>query len=228
MTIRVKVCCIASVAEAELAVRQGAAALGLVSAMPSGPGPIPEERIAEIARMVPPGVAAFLLTSRVDPAEIAEQQRRCGTGVLQLVDRLEPPAHGELRRRLPGVKLVQVVHVTGPEALDYALLVAPGVDALLLDSGRPDGKVRELGGTGRTHDWRVSRRVVEEAGVPVFLAGGLHAGNVARAVQEVGPFGVDLCSGVRTGGALDAGKLRAFMDAVRTVAQGTPEGSSPL
>lgn len=228
MTVRVKVCCIANPEEAALAVRHGASALGLVSAMPSGPGPIPEDRIAEIARGVPPGVATFLLTSHTDPEEIAEQHARCRTQVVQLVDRLEPEAHEELRRALPGVGIVQVVHVTGAEAVEGARTAAPSVDALLLDSGRPDAAVRELGGTGRVHDWDLSRRIVEEVDRPVYLAGGLDADNVTRAIREVRPFGVDLCSGLRTDGALDESRLRAFMGAVRGAGGGTRDGASAL
>ncbi len=89
-------------------------------------------------------------------------------------------------------------------------------NAILLDSGRPNAAVPELGGTGRVHDWMVSRRVVEAVDVPVFLAGGLRAGTVAEAVAAVGPFGVDVCSGVRTNGRLDAGKLEAFVHALQS------------
>ena len=117
---------------------------------------------------------------------------------------------------MPGVSLVQVVHVTGKRALDEVRAAAPHVDAVLLDSGRPEAAVKELGGTGRAHDWTLSRRIVETAGVPVFLAGGLNAENVGEAIAAVGPFAVDLCSGVRSQGALDEAKLRRFVDAVAT------------
>lgn len=213
--IRIKVCCIASVAEARTAVRLGADALGLVSAMPSGPGVIAEGRIAEIADHAPPSVATFLLTSRQDATSVIDQQRRCRTNTLQLVDRMEPGAHADLRAALPGIALVQVIHVEGEASVAEALAAAPAVDALLLDSGRPNAAQRELGGTGRTHDWSLSRRIVEAAPVPVFLAGGLGPDNVAEAIRAVRPFGVDLCSGVRTEGALDADKLARFVAAVR-------------
>jgi phosphoribosylanthranilate isomerase len=207
---RVKVCCIASVEEARAAVACGASAVGLVSEMPSGPGVIAEELIAEIVARVPPPVATFLLTCKQDAASIVEQQRRCRTNTLQLCDRVPLEVYGELRAELPGVSLVQVVHVTGEESFAEALGVARHVDALLLDSGNQSLAVKELGGTGRTHDWRVSRRVVESSPVPVFLAGGLRPENVAGAVEAVGPFGLDVCSGVRSGGRLDAEKLKRF------------------
>jgi phosphoribosylanthranilate isomerase len=212
---RIKICCMQSAAEVALAVRHGAAAVGFVSAMPSGPGPIPEPLIAELVPLVPPGIASFLLTSRRDAAGIADQVRRLRPSTVQIVDRPEAGCWAALREALPGTTLVQVVHVTGPGALEEALAAAPHVDALLLDSGDPTGAVKQLGGTGRTHDWAVSRRVVAEAGVPVWLAGGLTAANVAAAIAAVRPHGVDVCSGVRTGGLLEEGKLAPFVAAVR-------------
>ena len=193
-----------------MAVECGASAVGLVSAMPSGPGPIAEELITEIAARVPPGVATFLLTCGQDAASIVEQQRRCRVNTIQLCDRVGRDVYTKLRAGLPGVSLVQVVHVRGEESFDEALSVASRVDALLLDSGNPALAVKELGGTGRTHDWRVSRRIVEASGVPVFLAGGLKPENVAEAFETVRPFGLDVCSGVRTDGQLDAEKLKRF------------------
>lgn len=211
---RVKICCIGSVVEARVAVEYGASAVGLVSEMPSGPGVIDEGLIAEIAATVPPGVATFLLTCKDDPAVIVEQQRRTRVGVVQICDRLEAGAHLKLRRAMPGVALVQVVHVTGPESVEEAASVAPHVDAILLDSGNQSLAVKELGGTGRVHDWELSRRIRATAGVSVFLAGGLNAGNVAEAVSRVRPFGVDVCGGVRTDGRLDEGKLSDFFRSV--------------
>ena len=207
---RVKICCIASVAEARMAIEHGASAIGLVSAMPSGPGPIAEDLIAEIAATVPPGVSSFLLTCRQDTASIIDQQRRLRVNTIQICDRLAGDSHEELREALPGVSLVQVVHVTGPESVDEAIAVAPHVDAVLLDSGNQSLAIKELGGTGRTHDWTLSRRIREAIDVPLFLAGGLNPANVAAAIREVQPFGIDVCSGLRTNGALDAGKLASF------------------
>ena len=219
---RVKICCISSVQEARLAVRLGASALGLVSEMPSGPGVIPEALIAEIAAAVPPPIGKFLLTSRTDPAEIAAQQKRCRVNTLQICDRLPPGAHAVLRRSLPGISLVQVIHVTGEESVREALAVARAVDALLLDSGNQSLAVKELGGTGRTHDWSLSAEIVRSSPVPVFLAGGLSAANVGEAIRSVQPFGVDVCTGVRTNLALDERRLREFMAAVLAIQQDAP------
>jgi len=211
---RVKICCIASVAEAWMAIEHGASAIGLVSAMPSGPGPIAEELIAEIAAPVPPGVASFLLTCKQDVASIIDQQRRTRVNTIQICDRLVDGTYEDLRQALPGISLVQVIHVTGPEAVHEALALSPHVDAILLDSGNQSLKVKELGGTGRTHDWELSRAIRESVEVPVYLAGGLKPENVAEAIRAVGPFGVDVCSGLRTDGRLDEVKLKSFFAAI--------------
>ncbi len=224
MPVRVKICCIANHEEAQLAIRLGAHALGLVSAMPSGPGVIAEELIAAIAAQIPPPIATFLLTASQDPEQIIAQQRHCRANTLQLVDSLPLAAYPQLRAALPGIKLVQVIHVVDTGAVAAAQAIAPHVDALLLDSGNPNLAVKELGGTGRTHNWAVSQQIVAAVDRPVFLAGGLHAANVAAAIAAVQPFGVDVCSGVRTDGKLDAEKLAAFMYAVASARKFSQDG----
>lgn len=208
---RVKVCCIGSVDEAREAIAAGADAIGLVSAMPSGPGVISEELIRVIAATVPLPTATFLLTSCRRVAEIVAQHLRCGTNTIQLCDRLADGTLADLKAALPGVAIVQVVHVNGRESIDEAINVAPQADALLLDSGNQNLATKELGGTGRTHDWRLSAEIRRRVAVPVFLAGGLRADNVAEAIAQVEPWGVDVCSGVRSGDRLDPDKLRAFL-----------------
>ncbi len=212
---RVKICCISSVAEAVLAVEYGASALGLVSHMPSGPGVISDQQIAEIAAAVPPSIGTFLLTSRQSVRDIITQHRYCRTNCIQICDHLTNGTHRELKETLPGISIIQVVHVTGPESVEEACAVAPQVDAILLDSGNQKLAVKQLGGTGNTHDWTLSRTIRERIEIPLFLAGGLTAHNVAQAIREVGPFGLDLCSGVRTDGKLDEVKLRKFFAVVR-------------
>jgi phosphoribosylanthranilate isomerase len=180
--------------------------------MPSGPGPIAEEEIARIAVTVPPPVLPVLLTSKQDAAAIIAQQRRCGVGAIQLVDRLITGSYRDLRAALPGIRLIQVIHVGGEESFEEAVAIAPQVDALLLDSGNQSLPIKELGGTGRVHDWQISRAIREAVDVPVFLAGGLTASNIAEAVSVVGPFALDVCSGVRVNGALDEARLASFFD----------------
>lgn len=199
-----------------MAVEAGADALGLVSSMPSGPGVIAEPLIAEIAASVPPPIATFLLTSLTDAVAIAEQHARCRTTTIQLVDHVAPQELKRLRQFLPGVKLVQVIHVQDSASVHEAVTASSLVDALLLDSGNPSAAVKELGGTGRVHDWSVSARITSVVAKPVFLAGGLNPGNVRLAISAVRPFGLDICSGVRENGGLSERKLRAFATAVRS------------
>jgi len=197
-----------------MAVRAGASAVGLVSRMPSGPGPIPESRIRDIARTVPPGVDTFLLTCETTAEPIIAQQKYCGTNTLQLVDEVAPGVHSALRDALRGIRIVQVIHVRDDGAVAEARRVAAQVDAILLDSGNPSLATKELGGTGRAHDWAVSRKIRDAVRVPVYLAGGLNPENVGKAIAQVQPFGVDVCSGLRTDGRLDPTKLERFMRAV--------------
>jgi phosphoribosylanthranilate isomerase len=218
MMPRIKICCIGSMAEANLAIAHGASALGLVSEMPSGPGVIADDLIAAIAAMVPKFIGTFLLTSRTESSPIIEQIRACGTNTVQLVDAVRESVYQDIRRELPEIRIAQVVHVTGDGAIEEAKHLSTRVDALLLDSGNPLLAVKELGGTGRVHDWERSRRIVESVKCPVFLAGGLNAGNILEAVRKVQPYGVDLCSGVRTDDRLDPVKLTDFFAAIRRMA----------
>jgi phosphoribosylanthranilate isomerase len=214
MRTRIKICCIASIEEAKLAIECGADALGLVAKMPSGPGPIADELIATIALAIHPPIASFLLTSEQSSLAIIDHVKRTGVNTVQIVDELTTGTYEDIKNELPYLKIVQVIHVTGTESIEQALRVHKKTDALLLDSGNPKAAIKTLGGTGNTHNWTISRELVKAVDVPVFLAGGLHAGNVREAIETVQPFGVDICSGVRTNGQLDATKLKAFISAV--------------
>lgn len=214
MIPRVKICCISSIEEATLAISMGASALGLVGNMPSGPGIISDSQIAAIAASVPPPIATFLLTSETTVAGIVSHHQKVNTTTIQLVDTLSEGTYRDIKKQLPSIKIVQVVHVVNEQSIDEALGLGENVDALLLDSGNPNLQIKELGGTGRVHNWTISRRIVEQSKIPVFLAGGLTPENIQRAIETVQPFGLDLCSGVRSMGKLDPKKLERFMNIV--------------
>lgn len=211
---RVKICCISSLGEAKLAINCGASALGLVGKMPSGPGVVEDELIRKIAMKTPPPISTFLLTSETKAKNILEHYSRVQTSTIQIVDELENRDYAFLREKLPNVKLVQVIHVIDETSVQEAIEVSQFVDALLLDSGNPNLSVKELGGTGRTHNWQLSKEIRESISIPLFLAGGLHKDNVREAIETVQPFGLDLCSSVRTNGKLDEIKLKAFFEAI--------------
>ena len=214
MIPRIKICCIKSIDEAKAAIDFGASAIGLVAKMPSGPGPISDELIKQIAMTVPPPIGTFLLTSETSVEEIIKHHLKTNTNTIQIVDSLTSGTYYDLKSSLPSVKIVQVIHVTDESSIDEAIEISELVDAILLDSGNPKLIVKELGGTGRVHNWKLSRRIVELAKCPVFLAGGLNPENVKQAVEEVHPFAIDVCNGVRTNGNLDIQKLENFIQNV--------------
>lgn len=194
-----------------MAIDYGASAIGLVSKMPSGPGVIADTLIHEIAKSIPPPIGAFLLTSERTPENIIQQHKITYTNTIQIVDKLINGSLSDIKYALPAIKLVQVIHVIDENSVEEAIEAAEQADAILLDSGNPNLKIKELGGTGRTHDWSLSRKIRESIRKPLFLAGGITPENVRQALDEVEPFGIDLCSGVRTDGKLDEKKLDMFM-----------------
>ncbi|HRP32612.1 MAG TPA: phosphoribosylanthranilate isomerase [Agriterribacter sp.] len=214
MLQRVKICCISSTDEATMAIKFGASALGLVANMPSGPGVITDEEILKITRIVPPAISTFMLTSETSADEIIEHHKRTLTNTIQIVDELKEGTYETIKKALPAIKIVQVIHVIDEKTIDEAIRISHLVDALLLDSGNPNLEIKELGGTGRVHNWTISKKIVEQSKVPVFLAGGLTAENVKQAIEQVQPFGLDLCSGVRTDKKLDPKKLETFFNNV--------------
>ncbi|MDP8200971.1 MAG: phosphoribosylanthranilate isomerase [Candidatus Tenebribacter burtonii] len=212
---RIKICCISSLEEAEMAIKMGASAIGLVSEMPSGPGVISMETIKLIAASVPPPIATFLLTSKQDVNEIIKQNKYCRTNTIQLCDSLKIGIHKDLKNALPGIAIVQVIHVTGEESITEALAIQNDVDAILLDSGNQSKQIKELGGTGKTHNWEISNTIREKLDIPIFLAGGIKPNNISDAINQVHPFGIDLCSGVRTDDKLDEIKLDKLFENIQ-------------
>lgn len=168
---------------------------------------IQDGTMSAIALSVPPGVGTFLLTSETTVHGIVDHWRRARTSTIQIVDYIEEVSYGIIRSQIPWVKLVQVVRVEDESAVSLAGRLSEYVDALLLDSGHQGAPTKILGGTGKTHDWGISREVVTNSLVPVFLAGGITPVNVRSAVEQVHPYGIDVCTGVRTEGKLDPGKL---------------------
>lgn len=214
---KVKVCCISSHKEAHLAIKLGASALGLVGPMPSGPGIIDNPLIKEIAENTSSVISTFLLTSETSAQKIIEHYKKVRTTTIQIVDELSSGSYLEIRKALPDVELVQVIHVIDENSVKQAIDAAKHVDIILLDSGNPHLEIKELGGTGKTHNWDLSRKIRDSIDKPLFLAGGLTPENVQQAIQMVQPYGLDLCSGVRTHGQLDEIKLKAFFDKVNSL-----------
>jgi len=215
MKVKVKICCISSVEEARLAVAYGAAAIGLVGRMPSGPGIITDDLIHAIAKTVSPPIQTFLLTSETTTDNIIEHHRKVNTTTIQIVDALSGREYHKIREAIPNVQLVQVIHVLDKSSIKEAIEISDFVDAILLDSGNPNLPTKVLGGTGKTHNWDLSKKIREEISLPVFLAGGINKDNIKKAIEHVQPYGIDLCSSVRTSGQLDESKLEALFNALQ-------------
>ena len=216
-----KICCMLSTDEADMAIAAGARAIGLVGAMPNGPGPIDDGLICDIAAHVHSrhgdAIWTTLLTSRIEGEAIADHVADTGVNSVQIVDNPNPRAYAAIRKALPSLRILQVIHVEDDAAVAQAVEAAEHADVILLDSGKPSAAVRTLGGTGDVHDWSVSRRIVEAVKKPVFLAGGLNPRNVADAIAAVRPYGVDICSGLRDSSyRLVQTKLDAFVSALET------------
>ena len=212
--VKVKICCISSIEEAKLAVAYGAAAIGLVGRMPSGPGIITDELIHAIAKTVPPPIQTFLLTSETTTDNIIEHHKKVNTTTIQIVDALSGREYHKIREAIPNVQLVQVIHVLDEGSIKEAIEISEFVDAILLDSGNPNLPTKVLGGTGKTHNWDLSKKIREEISLPVFLAGGINKDNIKKAIEHVQPYGIDLCSSVRTNGQLDESKLEELFKAI--------------
>ena len=212
--VKVKICCISSIEEAKLAVAYGAAAIGLVGRMPSGPGTITDELIHAIAKTVPPPIQTFLLTSETTTDNIIEHHRKVNTTTIQIVDALSGREYHKIREAIPNVQLVQVIHVLDEGSIKEAIEISEFVDAILLDSGNPNLPTKVLGGTGKTHNWDLSKKIREKISLPIFLAGGINKDNIKKAIEHVQPYGIDLCSSVRTNGQLDESKLEALFNAL--------------
>jgi phosphoribosylanthranilate isomerase len=213
--VKVKFCCISIIEEARLAVAYGAAAIGLVGRMPSGPGIIKDELIHAIAKTVPPPTHTFLLTSETTTDNIIEHHKKVNTTTIQIVDALSGREYHKIREAIPNVQLVQVIHVLDEGSIKEAIEISEFVDAILLDSGNPNLPTKVLGGTGKTHNWDLSKKIREKISLPIFLAGGINKDNIKKAIEHVQPYGIDLCSSVRTNGQLDESKLEALFNALQ-------------
>lgn len=211
--MRVKICGVRRVEDALAAVDAGADAVGcLVGLDYASPDSVDPGTARGIFAALPPFVARVLVTHRTGLAEVTALMHESGATVAQLHGDFPTVAIPALREALPYAAIVKSVHVTGDETVAAALAAARSADAILLDTiarGR-------IGGTGTTHDWKISARIAAASPKPVILAGGLSPENVAEAIAQVRPYAVDVNSGTRgADGWKDHAKIRAFINAAR-------------
>ncbi|MFC5972004.1 phosphoribosylanthranilate isomerase [Halomarina salina] len=207
---RTKLCGITSASDRAAAVAAGADALGFVVDVPvDTPRELAPGTAADLVADVPPFVTTVLVTMPEAPGAAADLVETVGTDVVQ-VHGLDPAAVSDLAATTDA-RVVAATDLDGDHA-GYAA----AADAVLVDSVDDDG----AGGTGETHDWTRTRDLVrtldDEYGTPVVLAGGLTPENVAEAVETVGPFAVDVASGIEAApGEKDAEAMAAFVRAAR-------------
>ena len=211
----IKICGMQSTAEVEIAMAAGATCVGFVGEGLTPPGCLSDEAVLEIVGAIEDRKSIVLLTPHSTVAAVVAQQRRVGAGALQLCRPFGREALLALRQSLPGVQLIQVVHMGDLGGLERARAVAGIAEVGLLDAGSTDGDSQVFGGTGRVHDWHESAAIVAELDTPVWLAGGLSPSNVGEAIELVSPAGVDVCSGLRREGRLVESLAREFVMAVR-------------
>jgi phosphoribosylanthranilate isomerase len=202
--VKVKICGITSVGDAEEAVEAGADMLGLMF-YPGSPRHITEELAQAIERRLPPFIIRVGVFADQEPEDVYSAMHKCGLNLLQFHGRETP----EYCRQF-GMMTIKAFRIRAAASLKE---IPPyQTDAYLLDS-YVAGKA---GGTGETFNWELAVEA-GKLGKPIFLAGGLTPENVAEAVQRVHPFGVDVSSGVeQSPGKKDPKKMRAFIAAVRS------------
>ncbi|UGT61441.1 phosphoribosylanthranilate isomerase [Nocardia asteroides] len=214
MTIRAKICGIRSERDLRIAVEAGADAVGFICGVTHvSEDALEADHAAELSRRTPPFVTRVLVTHLADATEIIALADQIGVDVIQVHGLVTDETVRRVHAQARGRKVLCAVHVIGPDAIGAARRVAANCDGVLLDSRTAE----RLGGTGETHDWSISAKIVRalrEIGRPVILAGGLDPGNVAAAIEAVRPGVVDVNSGVETpAGDKDAAACAAFVNA---------------
>jgi phosphoribosylanthranilate isomerase len=211
---RVKICGIKNQAELNTAIRCGADAVGFITEVPvDTPRRISLETAAKLIKQVPPLVESVLV---IMPERAEEVYHMANTAKPSMVQLHKDPSYElleEIQNLRQHIKIIQTVtipergvcHTTSLH--EYIKLLSPYVDAVLLDTLTTKG----TGGTGKTHNWQISREIVEQSPLPVILAGGLNPENVEDAIRAVKPFAVDTASGVETQGVKDEHKVKAFI-----------------
>ncbi|MFB6296910.1 MAG: phosphoribosylanthranilate isomerase [Salinirussus sp.] len=204
---RAKICGLTREADLAAAARAGADAVGVITGVPvDTPREVSATLAAELFDAVPPFVTGVVVTMPETVDEAVERVRATGASAVQVYPTLDSAGVTALRDRVD----VDVFASVGVD--DDVEGYARAADAVVLDTTDD----ADAGGTGRTHDWTRSRKLVRSLDTPVVLAGGLTPENVREAVETVGPAAVDTASGVeRRGGVKDHDAVRAFVERAR-------------
>lgn len=213
--VRIQVAGVSSLEEALFLERLGVDALGFTVRLPEGVHDgLTEAKARSIIQALPPFVTSVAITYVSEARSALELARYLGVTALQLHGDFPASELEMVRVAAPHLKIIRAVSVVGSEAMAVARSWERRVDALILDTYDPATGRR--GATGKTHDWMLSAEIVRNVRVPVILAGGLTARNVADAIRTVNPWAVDTHTGVEDAqGRRDFAAMEAFVESVR-------------
>lgn len=217
MPVRVQIAGVSSLDECLAAERAGADALGFTVRLPTGVhDDLTEAKARSIIAALPPFISTVCITYVGTAREAVDLCRYLGVTALQLHGAFPTHELPLIRAALPHLRLIRAVHVTGEPAIAQARSLDRQVDGIILDTFDP--ATGRGGATGKTHDWSISRRIVETMRSPVILAGGLTPDNVGDAIRQVAPWGVDVHTGIEDAdGSRNLTKLRAFVERAKSV-----------
>lgn len=213
--VRVKICGNKRVEDALEAIRLGADAIGLLV----GQEHVSRDFIsplaaASIAKQLPPFCAIALVTDITGVAEILQLVNFIGVNTLQLHGNSSPEDMKLIKKELPYLKIIKSLHIIDEASIGIGKKYIGVADAILLDSFNETKN--QIGGTGKTHNWNISRKIVDEYNTPIILAGGLSPDNVAEAIKFVRPYGVDVNTGTKgENGFKDYKKMEMFIRRAR-------------
>jgi phosphoribosylanthranilate isomerase len=213
-SVRVKICGLTREEDLAVAVAAGADAVGFLVGVPSSPRNLTLERVETLLGQVPVFIDSVVVTAPKSIEWLGEVCERLKPSVIQIHGK-EQLDSSEAHKKIRCTRLIKTVYVK-EEALNEEIIEdLKTFDAVLLDSFSK----RQYGGTGKTHDWTLSKQIKEAvAPVPVVLAGGLKPENVKEAILAVEPYAVDVASGVETiPGVKDHRKVRAFVDNAKQI-----------
>ena len=195
-------------------VAAGADAVGFIVGVPSSPRNLTLERAEMLLSQVPIFVDSVVVMAPKSIKQLVEVCERLKPSAIQIHGK-EQLDSSEIREKIKDTRLIKTVYVTEDALNETAIEDSKMFDALLLDSFSKG----QYGGTGKVHDWTLSRQIKEAvAPVPVILAGGLKPENVKEAILKVQPYAVDVASGVELSpGVKDHEKVRTFVENAKKI-----------
>lgn len=209
--MRVKICGIKNVEDALKSVEYGADAIGvLVGQEHNSKDFISIKTAKKIIESLPPLVSSVLVTHINNSEEISHMIKTIGVTTVQLHSDIDIQGIEKIKFNCPNVKIIKLVHVIDEKSMQQVDFFANSSDAILLDT--INNVTDQVGGTGKTHNWEIDRKIVEHTNAKIIIAGGLNPNNIKEAIHKIKPYGVDVNTGVQNkNGLKDYEKLKEFI-----------------